>query len=146
MNLPLVNLHLKQSENKEYVFDIVRKQWVMLTSEEWVRQHLVHYLISRKNYPASLMKIEKGLKQRTGKKRTDIVVYNNKAVPVMIIECKSVNVNLSQNTINQAANYNIDLKAPYLLVSNGMKHFIFFIDFANNKITQLKSIPDYKDL
>jgi len=143
LNLPPIQPRIKQSDNKDFIFDSIRKIWVSLTPEEWVRQHLINYLTTEMNYPASLMKVEKGIKQLSGTKRTDIVVFDKKAKPLMIIECKSYNVELTQETINQAANYNVNLNAPYLLISNGLKHITFFLDFQNNKISQLQSIPDY---
>lgn len=146
LNLPSIDISIKKIDGKDYIFDIIRKNWVKLTPEEWVRQHVIHFLIREKHCPASLMQIEKGLKQHVGNKRTDIVVYDKNANPLIIVECKSYTVAITQTAIDQAAHYNINLNAPYLLVSNGINHYGFFIDFKNSHISPLQTIPEYGEL
>lgn len=123
LNFPPVQLRFKtNAKNGLQVFDGIRKKFVNLTPEEWVRQHLVHFLINQKGVPASLISIEKQLILNNTKKRTDVVVYNTHLSPVLIIECKAPLVPIDQQTINQALRYNLELQVPFIGLSNGLTH------------------------
>ncbi|MBS1626886.1 MAG: type I restriction enzyme HsdR N-terminal domain-containing protein [Bacteroidetes bacterium] len=135
---PAQNFRLKKENNKEFIFDEVRKQWIKLTPEEWVRQNFIQYLIQTKKYPASLMAIEKEIHIGELKRRCDIVVYSNN-LPWMIIECKEMNVALNDKVIEQVFNYNRHLQVPYLIITNGKE--TFGLDTKNK--TQLKDLPTY---
>ena len=144
LDFPPYGFRLKNSENKIWIFDIIRKKFVVLQPEEWVRQHVVHYLIHHKNYPASHINVEKQLTINTLKKRYDIVVYNSDGSIKILVECKSPAIVISQTTFDQLARYNIKLKAEYLMVSNGLEHFYCQMDFEIEKYTFLACIPDFR--
>ncbi|MEO8770858.1 MAG: type I restriction enzyme HsdR N-terminal domain-containing protein [Ferruginibacter sp.] len=110
---------IKNADGKEQIFCIIRKRWILITPEEWVRQNFLLYLTEVLNYPASLIAVEKQLMLGDVKKRFDIVVYDKETKPLMIIECKEMNVALSENTLQQVLRYNINVKAKYLVVTNG---------------------------
>ncbi len=143
LNLPEFNFKIKNSENKMLIFDNLRKKYLVLTPEEWVRQHFVHYLISEKKYPISLIAIEKQLTLNTRKKRTDILVFNQIGTPELIVECKAPSVKITQDTFDQIARYNLKLNANYLIVTNGLTHFYCKMDFKNKTYIFLKDIPAY---
>lgn len=143
LNLPEFNFKIKNSENKMLIFDNLRKKYLVLTPEEWVRQHFVHYLISEKKYPISLIAIEKQLTLNTRKKRTDILVFNQLGTPELIVECKAPSVKITQDTFDQIARYNLKLNANYLIVTNGLTHFYCKMDFKNKTYIFLKDIPAY---
>lgn len=125
------------------IFDNLRKKYLVLTPEEWVRQHFVHYLISEKKYPISLIAIEKQLTLNTRKKRTDILVFNQIGTPELIVECKAPSVKITQDTFDQIARYNLKLNANYLIVTNGLTHFYCKMDFKNKTYIFLRDIPAY---
>jgi hypothetical protein len=144
LNLPTYNFKLKNSQNKTLIFDKLRKKYVVLTPEEWVRQHFVHFLIDKKNYPETLIAIEKQLTINNLKKRTDILIFNTNGNPEIIIECKAPSVRISQETFDQIARYNIKLNAKFLIVTNGITHFYCQMDFNNKTYIFLKDFPSYK--
>ena len=139
-------LSLKVENGQVKVLDIIRKKFVAFTPEEYVRQTLIHFLIKEKKYPKNLMSLEHEFKLHGQKKRADIVVYNNKAKPIMIIECKAPTVKITQNAVNQIANYNIYYKVKYLLVTNGTDFYSFSIDRETNQVKSLKAIPEYEGM
>ncbi len=143
LNLPTYNFKLKNSQNKTLIFDKLRKKYVVLTPEEWVRQHFVHFLIDKKNYPETLIAIEKQLTINNLKKRTDILIFNTNGNPEIIIECKAPSVKISQETFDQIARYNIKLNAKFLIVTNGITHFYCQMDFNNKTYIFLKDFPSY---
>ena len=143
LNFPSYAFRLKSSENKTLIFDIIRKKYVVLTPEEWVRQHVLRFLLEEKNYPASLITVEKQLKIHTRTKRTDIVVYNTQGTPEVLIECKAPSVKITQAAFDQIARYNLTAKASYLMVTNGLSHFFCQIDAENETYVFLKDIPEY---
>jgi len=143
LNLPTYKLRIKSNENKLAIFDIIRKKYVILTPEEWVRQHIVHYLIEDKNYPVSLIAIEKKLSINKLTKRTDILVFNTKGLPHIIVECKAPTVKITQEAFDQIARYNLTLNANYLIVTNGLKHFYCAMDVKNEQYLFLDNIPKY---
>lgn len=116
---------------------------MVLTPEEWVRQHLIHYLIEEKNYPISLIAVEKKLTINNLTKRTDILVFNTKGLPEIIVECKAPSVKINQASFDQIARYNLKLQANYLIVSNGLEHFFCKIDIENERYIFLENIPNY---
>ncbi|MDG1171390.1 MAG: type I restriction enzyme HsdR N-terminal domain-containing protein [Polaribacter sp.] len=144
LNLPTYNFKLKNSQNKTLIFDKLRKKYVVLTPEEWVRQHFVHFLIDQKKYPETLIAIEKQLTINNLKKRTDILIFNSDGKPEVIIECKAPSIKISQKTFDQIARYNLQLKAEFLIVTNGLTHFYCKMDFKNKTYIFLKNLPDYK--
>ncbi|NLP56983.1 type I restriction enzyme HsdR N-terminal domain-containing protein [Lutibacter sp. B1] len=143
LNLPTYKFKIKSSENKYFIFDIVRKKYVSLTPEEWVRQHIIHYLIEEKKYPISLIAIEKQLTINKLTKRTDILVFNTDGLPHIIVECKSPSVKITQESFDQIARYNLKLEATYLLVTNGLEHFHCYMDTIKEQYIFLESIPNY---
>ena len=143
LNLPNVILKIKLVKGITQVFDAVRKKYLVLTSEEWVRQHFIHYLNSEKKYPLGLMGVEKIVKYNGQSTRADIILYTNMGKPNMIVECKAPEVKITQDTFDQIAKYNFKLKVNFLVVTNGMQHFCCAIDYENNKINFLKEIPQY---
>ena len=146
LNLPTYHLKTREANDKLEVFDIIRKKYVVLTPEEWVRQQFINYLITEKNYPASLIAIEKGIKVLSMSKRFDAVVSDQTGYPVALIEFKSPDVNITQKVFEQIAAYNMRLKVRYLIVSNGMKHYCCKVDYEKKKFTFLDDIPMYNDL
>ncbi|WP_166382224.1 type I restriction enzyme HsdR N-terminal domain-containing protein [Polaribacter sp. 11A2H] len=144
LNLPSYNFKLKSSENKTLIFDKLRKKYMVLTPEEWVRQHYVSFLIEEKKYPVSLIALEKQLTINNRKKRTDILVFNKEGNHEIIVECKAPSIKITQDTFDQIARYNLKLKANYLIVTNGLDHFYCKMDFEKETYIFLKEIPDYK--
>jgi len=143
LNLPNVALKTKLVEGTTQVFDAVRKKYLVLTAEEWVRQHFIHYLNSEKKYPLGLMGIEQMVKYNEQSTRADIVLYTNEGKPNMIVECKSPKVKITQDAFNQIAKYNFKLRVDFLVVTNGMQHFCCAMDYENNKITFLNEVPEF---
>ncbi len=144
LNFPTYSFKLKSNENKTLIFDIIRKKYVILTPEEWVRQHMVRFLLEEKKYPVSLLALEKQLHVYLRKKRTDIVVFKPNGTPLMVVECKAPSVSIDQNTFDQIARYNLSLEADLLVVTNGMDHFCCTMDHKNERYNFLKSIPSYQ--
>jgi len=139
-------LIIKTENGSQFIFDVIRKKYVVLTPEEWVRQHIVHYLIHDYLFPKSLISLEKKLVLNELVKRTDIVLFNRKGKPVLIVECKSESVNLSQKTFEQIARYNLKLEVPFLWVSNGKINHLCKIDLEIRKFSFLSSLPPVSDL
>ncbi len=141
------DIHVRHTNDKWRIFDIIRKKYIVLTPEEWVRQHVVHFLINEKNYPKSLISIEKQVKVGKLNKRFDVVIYNNvDARPLMIIECKSYSIKLLQKSIDQVAQYNMELKAPWLIVTNWNEWLVSKLDIRKGTFEFLQEVPFYKDL
>lgn len=144
LNLPNYIFKLKSNENKTLIFDKWRKKYLVLTPEEWVRQHFVQYLIDEKKYPVSLIAIEKQLTINNLKKRTDIVIFSSDGMPDIIVECKAPKIKISQDTFDQIARYNLKLNANYLVVTNGLQHYFCKLDKENETYIFLKDIPNYQ--
>lgn len=144
LDFPNYNFRFKNSENKLAIFDEIRKKFIILTPEEWVRQHVVHFLILEKKYPKSLINVEKSLKINGLTKRYDVVVYKNDGSILILVECKSTSIKISQTVFDQIARYNLTLNAEYLMVSNGLNHYYSKMDFENERYDFLKELPDYK--
>ncbi|WP_397447161.1 type I restriction enzyme HsdR N-terminal domain-containing protein [Polaribacter sp. R77954] len=143
LNLPDYNFKFKNSENKTLIFDNLRKKYMVLTPEEWVRQNFVSYLIDVKKYPASLIALEKQLTINNRKKRTDVLIFDKNGAHNIIVECKAPHVKITQDTFDQIARYNLKLKANYLIVTNGLAHFYCKMDFTKETYIFLPDIPDY---
>jgi hypothetical protein len=143
LNLPVFDYKLKKADGKVWIFDVIRKKYVVITPEEWVRQHFVHYLISHFKYPKSLVKVEGGLLYNQLQKRSDILVFDREGNPWMIVECKAPTLLLSDRTLQQAAVYNATLKAKYLTVTNGLQYRCAVTDWAMGKTVLLNELPAY---
>jgi hypothetical protein len=143
LQFPSYSFRFKNSENKIAIFDEIRKKFILLTPEEWVRQHVVQYLLQDKNYPKSYINIEKLIKVNDLNKRYDIVVYQPNGELFLLIECKAPEVKISQQTFDQIARYNLVLNAKYLMVSNGLNHYFCKIDFENEKYVFLEELPNF---
>ena len=144
LNFPSFSFRFKNSENKVSIFDAIRKKFIILTPEEWVRQHVVQFLMTEKNYPQSLLNVEKVVQVNGLRKRYDIVVYNSDGTIHILIECKAPEVTISQNTFDQIAQYNMTLQSNYLMVTNGLNHYFCQMDFENDKYQFLAEIPNYQ--
>jgi hypothetical protein len=134
-------LKIKTENGIPYVYDVTRKKYLVLTPEEKVRQTLIHYLLQVMGYSLSLVRTELPMKYHGLAKRTDILVFDKKGQPYMLIECKAAEVKITEKVVEQASRYNLILQAPYLCVSNGSSTFCFHVDFEEQKTTQLRSIP-----
>jgi len=141
LDFPKFDYRVKSTENKLSIFDVIRKKFVALQPEEWVRQHCVHFLISEKNYPKSLINVEKEIHINGLKKRYDIVVFNSDGTIKIIVECKAPTITINQTTFDQIARYNLVTNAEFLMVTNGIKHYYCQMDTEAERYTFLKSIP-----
>jgi len=144
LNFPSFSFRFKNSENKVSIFDAIRKKFINLAPEEWVRQHVVQFLMIEKNYPKSLLNVEKVLQVNGLRKRYDIVVYNSDGTIHILIECKAPEVPISQSTFDQIAQYNMTLQSNYLMVTNGLNHYFCQMDNENEKYQFLNELPDYQ--
>ncbi|MBR1400304.1 MAG: type I restriction enzyme HsdR N-terminal domain-containing protein [Prevotella sp.] len=146
LNLPEYEIRISKKNGKNVIFDQLRRKYVALTPEEWVRQHFIHYLIEQKGYPQGLLANEIQLQIGDKHLRCDTLLYNKVLQPRMIIEYKAPSVALSQKVFDQITVYNFLLKVDYLIVSNGIQHICCRMDYANQRYSFLKDIPDYVDL
>ena len=143
LNFPPYKFRFKSSENKVAVFDQLRKKFVILTPEEWVRQHVIHYLLEEKNIPKSLLNVEKQIKVSGLIKRYDVLVYNADGSIHLIVECKAASIPITQETFDQIARYNLSLKASYLMVTNGLRHYFCQLDYEQKQYNFLKELPEW---
>ena len=146
LNLPAFETKITFRDEKRVIFDVIRKRYVALTPEEWVRQHFVHFLIDHKQYPSALLANEVLLNLNGTKKRCDTVLYTRDLSAKMIIEYKAPHIEITQSVFDQITRYNMVLKVDYLIVSNGMQHFCCRMDYASGKYIFLEDIPDYPQL
>ena len=144
LNLPPADLKIQKREGKEYVWDCLRKQYIRLTPEEFVRQNFIAYLTDYKNYPAGRLANEVCISLGNVSKRCDTILYDDFLQPLMIIEYKAPAISINQKTFDQIARYNMSLKVPWLLVSNGIQHFCCRI--GENEVIFEKEIPDFEKL
>lgn len=145
LNLPDISASTRLGKNgKEEIFDGIRKKFVRLTPEEWVRQHFLHFMVERLGFPASLIVVEAALKYNNMLKRFDILAYNADGRPSMVIECKGPDVEITQAVFDQVAMYNMTLTVDYLAVTNGLSHYACRIDHDNRTYAFLKDIPTYE--
>ena len=146
LNFSKYSFRFKNSENKVLIFDEIRKKFIILTPEEWVRQHVIHHLLYELNYPKSHINVEKLIKINGLTKRYDVVVFKSNGEILILIECKSPSIAISQATFDQIARYNLVLHANYLMVTNGLNHYFCQMDFENEKYLFLKDLPAYTNL
>jgi hypothetical protein len=143
LNFPSYSFRFKNSENKVAIFDVIRKKFIQLTPEEWVRQHTIQYLLQEKNYPKSYINVEKLIKINDLHKRYDIVVFQPNGTIFLLVECKAPEVKITQDTFDQIARYNLELKAQYLMVTNGLNHYFCQMDFEKETYIFLKELPAF---
>jgi len=143
LNLPTYSFKIKEVSSKKYIFDEIRRRYVALTPEEWVRQHMIKFLSHDRDFPLSLFSIEKGHLHNRMVRRCDFVVYDRSGQPLMVVECKAPAIEIGQQVFDQASRYNQTFKAPYLLITNGNKHFCCKFNILNQGFEFLKDIPSY---
>lgn len=141
ISLPTTQLQLRNTDEGQQVFDIVRKKYVFFTPEEFVRQQLIHYLVGHLGYPKALLAVEKQLSVNTMTRRADVVAYNRDGQPLLIAECKSPDVPVTQKTFAQAANYNMALQVRHLLITNGNHTYCCRIDFEHERYEFVEEVP-----
>jgi type I site-specific restriction endonuclease len=146
LNLPSYEFRLKKDKGQLRIFDEIRKKYVVLTPEEWVRQHFIKFLVDQKNVPAGLIILEKQLIMNTMSRRPDILIHDQQGAPIMIVECKAPEVEISQDTFDQLARYNSVLKVPFLVVTNGMRHYCCEMNYRENIYHFLEDIPNYAEM
>jgi hypothetical protein len=146
LNLPEYSFRFKTTNGKQTIFDTLRRKFVRLTPEEWVRQNFVQFLISEKKYPASLIAVEAGVNVNNNPQRADLIVFDRSGSPVFVAEFKAPEVKISQQTFDQIARYNMQLQVKVLVVSNGLSHFCCLMDYPNNSYAFLPEIPDFSSL
>lgn len=144
LKYPTFNIKIKHEGKKAFVFDEIRKKWIMLTPEEWVRQHLIHYLVNEKEFPKSLISVEKEIELNGTKKRYDVVVFTSTLSPILLIECKAPNIELNEEVVEQALRYNLNLGVKYIMFTNGLSELIFCSQ--NSKLTTLMELPVFQKL
>jgi len=146
LNLPRYSFKIKSIQDSDHIFDPLRKKYVKLTPEEWVRQNFVQFLISDKGFPGGRIVIEKSLSYNKMIKRCDILAYGESMDPLLIVECKAPEVKIKKEIFDQIAVYNMNFKLKYLIVTNGLAHYFCTVDFENRKVKFLNRIPDYREL
>ena len=144
LQFPTYSFRFKNSENKVAIFDEIRKKFIIISPEEWVRQHVVQFLLQDKKYPKSHINVEKLIKINNLTKRYDIVVYKPDGDITILVECKAPEVKVTQSTFDQIARYNMTLKAEYLMVTNGLNHYFCKMDYENEKYDFLQELPEYQ--
>lgn len=143
LNFEPYTFTFKNRENKRYIFDVIRKKDVMLTPEEWVRQHCIHFLLKEKQYPIGLINLEKNIRVCGRIKRYDIIVYKPNGKVNILIECKAPNVPINQHVFDQIAQYNLHANSEYLMVTNGIQHIYCQMDYDNKKYHFLQELPPF---
>lgn len=143
LNFNNYTFRFKNSENKVAIFDEIRKKFIILTPEEWVRQHVVRFLLEEKKYPKSYVNVEKIVKINGLTKRYDIVVFQPDGSIFLLVECKAPGITISQNTFDQIARYNMSLNAVHMMVTNGLNHYFCQMDYQQEKYFFLQDLPEY---
>ena len=146
LNLPSYNFKIRKNNNNYEIFDSIRKQYVSLSPEEWVRQNFIRFLVEEKKYPEMLIAVEKSIKLNRMIRRPDIVIYDKTTKAKLIVECKAPSVKITQNAVDQVVRYNMALKVDYLVVTNGLSHYCIQINYKENKYNFINEIPDFKEL
>jgi len=146
LNLPVYPFRYKDVGQRKYIFDSFRKKYILLTAEENVRQHFVRYLSEIHNYPAGRIGIEVSLKYGTIERRCDIVVYNKKMLPALIIECKAPSISINESVFDQIVRYHMVMKSTFIGVTNGKRHFCCKVNAETGKWEFLKNFPDYSEI
>ena len=144
LNLPPYPYRLTEEKGKKLIYDDFRKKWVVFTPEEWVRQHILHFLVNKKNYLPGLIAIERKVKNSTDQlNRFDILCYNKFGQPHLLVECKAPHIEINHNTFMQTAHYNKSIKAAFIVVSNGLIHYAAKANFDENKMDFLDDFPSF---
>ena len=143
LKLPPFEYKLKKEDDKVLIFDVIRKKYVVLTPEEWVRQHFVHYMTGMLGYPKALIRIERGLSYNTLLKRSDIVLYNRQGTPWLIVECKSPDQEINQQTLHQVSVYNTNIRALYVVLTNGIRNICCKVDHDRKTLDILNDFPEF---
>jgi type I site-specific restriction endonuclease len=146
LDFPEYHFNLRNGDTGIEIFDPIRKKFVALTPEEWVRQHVIRFLKEERQVPLGRMNTEVALKVLKMYRRADIVVFDNFGKPAMIVECKAPNIKITQNTFDQVSRYNIALKASHLMVTNGLQHYCCFINIKNKTCHFLENTPSYQEM
>lgn len=146
LNFKSYPFRIKNKENKRYIFDVIRKKDILLTPEEWVRQHCLYYLNQELKYPLSLINVEKEIYVHNQKKRYDIIVFYPNGEVNILVECKAPNISINQNTFDQIAQYNLTVNSSFMMVTNGLSHYFCQMDHANKKYLFLSELPVYSYL
>lgn len=146
LNLPPFDYQIRSSEQGYLIFDVVRRRYVRLTPEEWVRQHFLHYLMDHLAYPRALVRLEQGVRYNRLQHRADILVYDRAAKPLLLVECKAPHVSLKHDTWGQIARYNASINARLLAMTNGLQHACWQLDYAQGNHILLPSIPSFDAL
>ena len=146
LNLPPYATKITVRDGKNAIWDVIRRKYVALTPEEWVRQHFVHFLIDHKGYPAFLLANEVALTLNGTSRRCDTVLYDRNLAPRMIVEYKAPHIPITQKVFDQISRYNLVFRVDYLIVSNGLSHYCCRMDYANNSYQFLADIPEYGEL
>lgn len=141
LNLPPFEHKITKSGANYLIFDILRRKNIVLTPEEWVRQHFLHYLINNLGYPKSLISIERGTSYNKLQKRTDLCIYDVSGNPFMLIECKAASVPITQDVVKQVSVYNQTIKAKVVVITNGLSHYCWQVDFESRRFQPLQEIP-----
>lgn len=145
LNLPTYEFNIKKDAGRLLIFDKLRRKFLVLTPEEWVRQNIIRYLIEEKNYPSGLISSEAGIKVNTLQRRYDGLIYTKDKKPLVLLECKAPNVKINQKVFDQIFAYNTQITAPFLLITNGLQHFFLKVD-KDREVKFEKSIPSYKEI
>ncbi len=143
LNLPEYAFRIKKEGEKQYIFDSIRKKFIVLTPEEWVRQNFIQYLKKQKKYPENLMAVEKQIIVNGKQRRFDLLIYLRNGQPHLIAEFKAPNVKITQDAFDQVVRYNMALRVERVIVSNGLQHFACEIDYVKNSFTYLPEIPEF---
>lgn len=143
LNFPTFEMQLKNRENKPFIFDPVRKKWVLCTSEEWVRSHCLAYLIHTLGYPASWIRVEHSIKVYNTSKRFDIMIVDPNKGNLLLVECKASKVRLDQQVFDQIARYNLQVRSQYMMLTNGLNHYFCTMDYKNQRYQFIKEMPKF---
>jgi hypothetical protein len=146
LNLPTYSFNIKSEGERKFILDVIRRKYVFLTPEEWVRQNFIQYLAEEKQFPLSLMSVEKGFALHKLKRRYDILVYNRQGLPFVLVECKAPDVKINHITFDQIIRYNLSYKVNFIIVTNGLQHFCCKLNLEQNTHDFLKEIPDFNTL
>lgn len=144
LKYPTFNIRIKHEGKRALVFDEIRKKWVALNPEEWVRQHFINYLVTEKKVPKSLISVEKKINLNGTIKRYDLIIYNTVLIPTVLIECKAPNVLLNEQVAEQILRYNLSMGVKYLLITNGFQEVIFQV--SDSKTSIIEELPDFREL
>jgi hypothetical protein len=145
LKFPSYQFNIKREADQVFIFDEVRKKWLVLTPEEWVRQHVVFYLVGEKGYMPGLIGVEKSIKVNQRIKRFDLVCFDQEAKPLLIVECKAPEVPITQHTLEQAMRYNSEVQAKYLMLTNGLEIVVGRINYESKQLEYLQEIPSFEE-